>query len=244
MLWRRHSLCVHSDTNKNTAPRQSRVTPSEDDAVQARILLAAQTIREPLSRSDVIIVLCSYDTRVAAYAADLYREQLAPLLLFSGKEGANTQGRFSATEAEVFAEVARRCGVPSEAILLEKEARNTGENVRFSRDLLAGRGIPARRVIAVQKPFMGLRTRATFEKVWPEVEILVTSPPQALEDLAPPGMELSETVSILVGDFERVLEYPKLGFQTEQPVSNEARAAFEYLKRRGYTERLMRPSQS
>jgi hypothetical protein len=46
----------------------------------------------------------------------------------------------------------------------------------------------------------------------------------------------------MVGDFQRVLEYPKLGYQTEQPVSHEARAAFEHLKRRGYTERLMRLS--
>jgi uncharacterized SAM-binding protein YcdF (DUF218 family) len=131
---------------------------------------------------------------------------MAPLLLFSGNEGANTVGRFSATEAEVFADIARRCGVPSEAVLLEKEARNTGENVRFSRAVLAARGIPARRVIAVQKPFMGLRVRATFQKVWPELEVLVTSPPQDLEELAPPGMELAEVISIMVGDFQRVLE--------------------------------------
>jgi hypothetical protein len=97
-----------------------------------------------------------------------------------------------------------------------------------------------RNLIAVQKPFMGLRVRATVQQVWPEVEMLVTSPPQELEELAPPGMELSEIISIIVGDFERVLEYPKLGFQTEQPVSDEARAAFEHLKRCGYTGRLIR----
>jgi uncharacterized SAM-binding protein YcdF (DUF218 family) len=216
--------------------------PSREDLVQARILLEAQTVRDPLSPCEALIVLCSYDTRVAEYAADLFREQLAPLLLFSGKEGANTEGRFSATEAEVFADIALRSGVPSEAILLEKEARNTGENVRFSRALLAARGIPVRKVIAVQKPFMGLRVRATFQKVWPEVEVLITAPPQALEELAPPGMRLSEVIAIMVGDFERVLEYPKRGYQTEQPLSDQARAAFEYLKQRSYTGRLIRPS--
>ena len=56
-------------------------------------------------------------------------------------------------------------------------------------------------------------------------------------------MELSEVISIMVGDFQRVLEYPKLGYQTEQLVSDEARTAFEYLKPRGYTGRLMRPSE-
>jgi uncharacterized SAM-binding protein YcdF (DUF218 family) len=215
---------------------------TEEDVVQARILLEAQTVRDPLSRCDIILVLCSYDTRVAEYAAELYRKQWAPLLLFSGKEGANTEGRFSATEAEVFGQIAQRCGVPPGAILLEKEARNTGENVRFSRTLLASRGIHVQGLIAVQKPFMGVRVRATFQKVWPEVRLLVTSPVQALEELAPPGMELSEATSIMVGDFERVLEYPKVGYQTEQPISGQARAAFEYLKRRGYIGRLMRPA--
>ena len=171
---------------------------------------------------------------MAEYAADLYRQGLAPLLLLSGKEGANTEGRFSATEAEVFGDIARRCGVPAEAILLEKEARNTGENVRFSRELLERPGIRTTRVIAVQKPFMGLRVRATFQKVWPELQVLVTSPTQTLEQLAPPGMDLAEIISIMVGDFQRVLEYPKLGYQTEQPVSEGALRAFEYLKAQGY----------
>lgn len=225
---------------KSAASRTSASAPTAEDIIQARILLKAQTIRDPLSRSDAIVVLCSYDTRVAEYAAELHREQWAPLVLFSGKEGANTQGRFSASEAEIFADIARRCGVPSEAILLEKEARNTGENVRLSRELLDARGIHVKSVIAVQKPFMGLRVRATFQKVWPEVKVLVTSPPQELEELAPAGMGLSEVISIVVGDFERVLEYPKLGYQTEQPVSDQARAAFAHLKRRGYTARLIR----
>jgi uncharacterized SAM-binding protein YcdF (DUF218 family) len=231
-------------TRQNAAWPTPKFEPTAEDITQARLLLAAQTVRDPLCRGDVAIILCSYDTRVAEYAAELYRTQMTPLLLFSGNEGANTEGRFSATEAEVFADVARRCGVPSEVILLEKEARNTGENVRFSRALLADRGIPVRRVIAVQKPFMGLRVRATFQKVWPEIEVLVTSPAQNLEELAPPGMELSEIISIMVGDFQRVLEYPKVGYQTEQRVSDEARAAFEYLKRRGYNGRLVRPSRS
>lgn len=218
----------------------SRGAPTVEDVIRAQIVLNAQTIRDPLSRSDAILVLCSYDTRVAEYAAELYLKGFAPIVLFSGKEGANTEGRFSTTEAEIFAEIARQRGVPAEVILLEKEARNTGENVRFSRKLLEARGFSVRKVIAVQKPFMGLRVRATFEKAWPELETLVTSPPQELGELAPPGMELSEVISIMVGDFERVLEYPKLGFQTEQRVSEEARAAFAHLNARGYTERLMR----
>jgi uncharacterized SAM-binding protein YcdF (DUF218 family) len=226
-------------TNRTVGSSGPTAKPTAQDVVQAQILLKAQTIRDPLVGSNAIIVLCSYDTRVAEYAAGLYRAGLAPLLIFSGKEGANTEGRFTATEAEVFGEIALRCGVPSEAILLEKEARNTGENVCFSRRLLAVRGIHVQRVIAVQKPFMGLRVRATFQKVWPEVELLVTSPRQEMEDLAPPGMELSEVITIMVGDFERVLEYPKLGYQTEQLVPDAAQTAFEWLKQRGYTGRLM-----
>ena len=83
---------------------------------------------------------------------------------------------WSRSEAEIFADVAAERGVPRERILIESRSTNTGENVVFTRQLLAEKGVTPRRAIAVQKPYMERRTLATFAARWPELEVLVTSP--------------------------------------------------------------------
>src|SRR5262249_40458191 len=80
-------------------------------------------------------------------------------------------------EAEIFADVAAAAGVPRERILVEARSTNTAENVAFSRELLAGRGLHPRRAIAVQKPYMERRTHATFRRGWPEPGRAVPPPP-------------------------------------------------------------------
>ena len=65
------------------------------------------------------------------------------------------------TEADVFADIARRAGVPSDKILIENRSQNTGQNYEFTSRLLADKGIKLEKVIAVQKPFMERRTYAT-----------------------------------------------------------------------------------
>ncbi|GAL03300.1 hypothetical protein JCM19237_6193 [Photobacterium aphoticum] len=47
---------------------------------------------------------------------------------------------FDRSEAEAFATVAMDMGVPEEAILIESQSTNTGENVQFTQALLAEKG--------------------------------------------------------------------------------------------------------
>lgn len=51
-------------------------------------------------------------------------------------------GVWTRPEAEVFLDVALRMGVPRGRILLETEATNTGENIRFSHRVLRDNHIP------------------------------------------------------------------------------------------------------
>jgi uncharacterized SAM-binding protein YcdF (DUF218 family) len=87
-------------------------------------------------------------------------------------------------EAERFAEIAIGKSVPREKILIENKATNTGENFRFSYELLKKKGINYKKIILAQKPFMLRRTYATFKKQWPEedVKIVLTSPPISFKD--------------------------------------------------------------
>lgn len=70
-----------------------------------------------------------------ACALEVFHAGLVRLLLFTG--GHNE--RLGRAEAHEMAELARRDGIPDDAILIEDQARNTEENIRFSRRLLEDR---------------------------------------------------------------------------------------------------------
>src|ERR1700704_1445252 len=133
-------------------------------------------LNQQIEKSDAILVLCSHDKRVAERAAHLFLEEWAPLLIFSGGLGSITSNMWTEPEADQFAAIAIGMGVPQEKILIENRSTNTGENFRFTRQLLLKRGIDPRKFIVVQKPYMERRSFATFRKMWPEQDVIVTSP--------------------------------------------------------------------
>ncbi len=59
----------------------------------------------------------------------------------------------------------------AKSILIEKNSTNTGENVQFTRKLLAEHGLDPQKFIVVQKPYMERRAFATFLRYWPEKEV-------------------------------------------------------------------------
>src|SRR5215510_7692384 len=90
-----------------------------------------------LTKSDALLVLCSHDERVAERAAQLFLEGWAPLMIFSGGQGAITKRLWNEPEAERFARIAVDLSVPREKILVETRSTNTGENIEFTKQLLA-----------------------------------------------------------------------------------------------------------
>jgi uncharacterized SAM-binding protein YcdF (DUF218 family) len=189
---------------------------------------------------DLILALGSNDTRVAEYAADLYLQGFAPLLMFSGNVGALTREQFTKPEAEVFADIARQKGVPDDAILLEPESTNTGENIIFSRRVLAARGLDPASLILVQKPYMERRAFATFRQRWPEKEVSVTSPPILFSDYPNELLPKDKIINIMVGDLQRIKFYSGLGFQIEQEIPAAVWQAYETLVAMGYDQHLMK----
>ncbi|MCA1838235.1 MAG: YdcF family protein, partial [Actinobacteria bacterium] len=130
-------------------------------------------MKHQLKKADAILVLCSHDKKVAETGAKLFLKGWAPLLIFAGGLGSVTRGMWTEPEADQFAEIAIRMGVPVERVLIENRSTNTGENILFTRQLLAERGIDPQQFILVQKPYMERRSFATFRKMWPEKEVLV-----------------------------------------------------------------------
>ena len=189
--------------------------------------------------ADCILVFGSHDPRVAKYGADLFLRKLAPLIVFSGKRGGLTE-RWRRTEADKFAQIALQAGVPRNRILIEREATNTGENVLFTRQLLAKRGLDPERFIVVQKPYMERRTWATFKRVWPHKDIIVTSPPISFEDYPNRSISKRDVIAIMLSDLQKIRLYPKRGFQIPQRIPRKVVDSYRQLVKLGYTEHLIR----
>jgi len=196
-----------------------------------------------LSPADAILVLCSHDTIVAARGAELFLEGWAPLLIFAGGLGAITRRLWSEPEADRFARIAVEMGVPEQRILIENRSTNTGENVLFTKQLLAGKGLDPQTFIVVQKPYMERRSYATFRKVWPEKQVRVTSPrlslDQYLRECSHGALSTADVIGIMVGDLQRIRMYPARGFQIHQDIPDDVWQAYEELVRAGYDAYLL-----
>ncbi|MGI2921565.1 YdcF family protein [Vibrio diabolicus] len=191
-------------------------------------------LKHELKPADCLFVMCSNDVRVAEHAANLYHQKLAPLIVFSGGEGRFTDGLFEKSEAETFAEIAKMSGVPSEAILLETESTNSGENVRFTEQRLKEEGKNCSSFILVQKPFMERRAIATFEKQWqsPYSQLQVSSTAHPFFEYINEDMPLMMVLEALMEDFSRVKSYPERGFQTEQNIPQQVESSYQVLLER------------
>ncbi len=211
----------------------------------AKIIWDYHHLHHKLKEADLIFVLGSHDIRVAEYASQLFLKGYAPLILFSGNEGVgrDISGFKGTPEAERFAQIAKEAGVPEQAILIESKSRNTGENIMFSHQLLQNKNIMIESLIAVQKPYMERRTFATLKAQWPQPQpdFLVTSQPISFEEyIRNPLYPADYTINVMVGDLQRIKEYPKLGFQIEQNIPDEVWDAWERLVALGYSKHLVK----
>ncbi|MFD7447941.1 YdcF family protein [Kitasatospora sp. NPDC059827] len=189
---------------------------------------------------DAAIGLGSHDLGVPVYAAELYHTGLFPTLVFTGGPNPTHPERFPRGEAVHFREHALELGVPESAILLEPKATNTGQNISLSQEVLASAGRKVRSVMLIAMPYMERRAFATCRKLWPDVEVVCSSAPLEFNGYVKVIGNEKHVIDMLVGDMQRVIEYPKLGFAVEQEVPEEANAAYDRLCRAGFDTRLIK----
>lgn len=204
-------------------------TRSDNELLQ--LVWDYMSIETPLQPADAIIVGGCQIIGLAEYAAELYRSGLAPLIVFSGYQTA----KMNTTEADLLADTAQKHGVPESAILRERFASNTGENITFSARLLEKVGIIPKTVILIHKPFMSRRFLATAEAQWPSPQ------PQFIASHEAIDMKDYETkygragmIRGILGDFNRMEKYAKSGHQSSQPIPEDVQEAFEIMAWRGH----------
>jgi uncharacterized SAM-binding protein YcdF (DUF218 family) len=246
---------LSSSSRRRALPDQD-VTPDDADLERRRPLLDDRIrafvekvwdyhhLDHQLAHADVILVLCSHDKVVAARAAELFLQGWAPLVIFAGGLGAITRRLWHEPEADQFAAIAIEMGVPKERILVENASTNTGENILFTKRLLALKGLDPQTFIVVQKPYMERRSYATFMRVWPEKHVRVTSPRVSLDDYlrgcSHDALTPHDVIGIMVGDLQRIRLYPAKGFQIHQDIPEDVWHAYEALVEAGYDKYLLR----
>lgn len=142
-------------------------------------------MEDEIKKADAIFLPgCPY-ARQAEEAGKLYSEGLAKWIFPSGRfaffrdrfifgEGEEKKYGFAfETEADFFAEVLRKSGVPETGIFPEKEARFTKENAVFTRKLAEEKGVEIQSAILICRAFHARRAYMYYQMAFPEVEIMV-----------------------------------------------------------------------
>ncbi|MGW0993626.1 YdcF family protein [Streptomyces sp. NPDC002523] len=212
---------------------------AEQVQADARLLWDYHQMGHTLRPCSVAIGLGSHDLGVADTAVDLYRRGLVPLLLFTGATSPTTRARMPRGEAVHYRERALELGVPSSAVLVEPNARNTGENIRFSKQVLEDAGVTVSSVLLVSKPYEERRAYATACKLWPGVEFVSASTPMTFDQYVESIQDVRLVIDMLVGALQRLLIYPAQGFMISQTVPPDVMDAYERLCREGFTSRLI-----
>lgn len=86
---------------------------------------------------------------------------------------------------------------------------------------------------------MERRTYATIQAQWPDLNVMVTSPQLNFASYCNETISRDEVISIMVGDLQRIIEYPKCGFMIEQEVPQEVTDAMQILIEAGFDQHLL-----
>ncbi|MFA4955040.1 MAG: YdcF family protein [Patescibacteria group bacterium] len=182
---------------------------------------AAQTIwdfllvSEPIEKAEAIFVFGSNNMRVPAHAVALFNQGLAPLILVSGNAPRLKKAIFSKPEAVVFTDALRQAGIAASSILLETQATNTGENVRFGMEKLSENGTVPTRLILISKPPHMLRCKATFKRHFPDLKTFASPSPGEMEiylEMSRQNRPDEDPIKRLAEEIERLVKYSELGY--------------------------------
>jgi uncharacterized SAM-binding protein YcdF (DUF218 family) len=194
--------------------------------------MSARATPEPC---EAIVVCCSYDLRVCDHACELLRRGLAPLLILSGNTGNWTRHLWEVPEAQVFRQRALERGVAPEQILTEERATNFGENIAFTRRMRP----ELRSATFLTKPNSVRRVRLTVPVQWPGLIAGVDAPPLEFPGDVSNVVGLLGVIDEMVGDLDRIVQYPARGFQVSCPVPEEVMEAWRWLVEQGFTHHLL-----
>lgn len=210
--------------------------PSDHIALASK-LWDYHRIDDPFQKADLIIGLGSYDLKTALHCAELLKKDVAPLIVFAGSKGNWTVGKWDRSEAEVFRDYAIEHGANPDQIMIEPNSTNIGENIAFVKKILEDHKIE--KTIIVTKPNTLRRALATAKVQWPEIDHSVDCIDISMTDQTTEEHGLEDLINEMVGDIQRIIDYPKRGYQVKQYIPEEVGDAYKKLIDLGYHEHIV-----
>lgn len=201
--------------------------------------LALNTPRPPESL-DVALGFGHFDLRIVDVCARAFLRGEVSWLLFTGGLGAGTAD-LGKPEALAFLDYLRAQypEIPEKRIILETQSTNTGENIRFSIELLArtrpllafGQGL--RSALLVATPYRMRRVLYTFRLFLPGVNAWCQTPEVGFSRdkqlFASKGQDFE---ALLLGELDRLVTYPQRGWMLPAELPAPLLALREALARR------------
>ena len=139
-------------------------------------------ILQPPKKANVIVVFAGgvgesgkagqgYQERVV-HAADLYKKGFSRKLIFSSGYV------YALKEAEVMKTLAVSLGIPGKDIILEKDAGNTFENVKYTLEIMREQNWNS--ALVISSPYHMGRVNLVYRKAAPEIEATFTPVPTSI----------------------------------------------------------------
>lgn len=196
---------------------------------------------------DLIIGCGCLNKKIPVKCASLLKEGYGKKILFTGGTGKVTSSLLEKSEAEIYSDIAMAHGVKKEDIYLETNSTNTGDNFRFSKQIIKENNLAATTILIVHGPLSERRTLATAKLYFKDQQLFITSPDISFTDFlkqleVEPNLAATR-ISVVVGDIQRLIIFPQFGWQIEQEVPKDVLNAYHYLKEQGYTEFIYSPKE-
>lgn len=185
-------------------------------------------VREEPKKSDAIFVFGCGQLIVPRHAAILFQQKIAPVIIVSGAMGKTASIKLGMSECDAFYQELVKEGVPSESILLERHATNTGENIILGMNMLREKGFDPKAVTFVSLPYHSNRCKATFQLREPELITYSCPPPGDFSEFI--AFTKERFVLRLTAEIDRLIEYPKQGLIVPQEIPIEVLKASELIK--------------
>lgn len=193
-------------------------------------------LHQKLEPCDIIFACGCSNLDIPVKCAELFKCGYGKRILFAGGPGKITSSKFKKSDAEVYRDIAVQCGVPDKAILLETKSTNTGDNFKFSKRLLYQNQV--KKILLVHYATSERRTLSVAKAILPEFDFIITSPELTfssfLEQLRHSSEYFYSEVSLLVGDIQRMIIYPQLGWQEEVEIPASIIHAYFFLNNKGF----------
>lgn len=204
----------------------------------ARCLWEFHTVFDEIKKSDALICLGSYDIRVAERCAELLKAGVADVAVITGGFGNWTRDKFNKPEAEIFAEAISQCDISRSRLLIESKATCIGENIEYSKELLPLDSI--KRVTFITKPQTQMRVYGTVKMKWKDIESIITAPSLDFFSQARDEIGLINLIDEMVGDLQRILEYPDRGYQIYIDIPRDVLSSYLRLREAGFDKHCIR----